>query len=221
MTIIKICGITTLGDGLLAAGVGADLLGINLFPPSPRFLKPPRARALADALRAALGDSCPLLVGVFVNEDAATVQRLMAECALDCAQLSGDEPPDVLAALAGRAFKSIRPRDAAEAETLAAAYLPGAPQDVRFPALLVDAYHATLYGGTGELAGEAVARAALAHTDRLMLAGGLTPDNVGARIRAIRPWGVDVASGVEGDEPGRKDETCLRAFTAAVRVAAG
>lgn len=221
MTNIKICGITTLEDGLLAAGVGADLIGLNCYPPSPRFLTPPQARALTDALRDALGEACPVFVGVFVNEDAATMRRIMEQTGLDYAQLSGDEPPDVLAALDGRGFKAIRPRDAAEAADLAAAFLLHAPEDAHIPALLVDAYHKRLYGGTGELAGEAVASAVLPLTDRLMLAGGLTPDNVAARITAIRPWGVDVASGVEGDTPGRKDEACLRAFAAAVRLADG
>src|SRR5690606_7845503 len=93
------------------------------------------------------------------------------------------------------------------------------PADPRLPTLLVDAYHKDLYGGTGEQAGLDVALAAREGVARLMLAGGLTPDNVAARLQAIQPWGVDVAGGVEGPDKRRKDPARLRAFFAAVRGA--
>ncbi|MCZ7541228.1 MAG: phosphoribosylanthranilate isomerase [Anaerolineae bacterium] len=218
MTRVKICGVTTLDDALRCAEAGADLLGLNFYPPSPRYLPPERARLIAAGLRAVLGTACPPLVGVFVNADAAAIARLLDEAGLDAAQLSGDEPPQVLAALDGRAFKALRPRDAAEALDAARLFAPHAPRDAHLPALLVDAYHPQLYGGTGETAGEAVARAALDTVPRIMLAGGLTPDNVAGRVRALRPWGVDVASGVER-APGIKDMERVQAFIAALKVA--
>ncbi len=218
MTRVKICGVTTLDDALRCAEAGADLLGLNFYPPSPRYLASERARLIAAGLRAVLGAACPALVGVFVNADAAAIARLLDEVGLDVAQLSGDEPPQTLAALDGRAFKALRPRDVPEALDAARLFTAHAPRDERLPALLVDAYHPQLYGGTGETAGEDVARAALAAASRAMLAGGLTPDNVAARVRALRPWGVDVASGVER-APGVKDAALVRAFIAAARSA--
>lgn len=218
MTRIKICGVTTLDDALRCAEVGADLLGLNFYPPSPRYLSPERARQIVAGLRSLLGSACPLLVGVFVNESAAAIARILDEVGLDAAQLSGDEPPQTLAALDGRAFKALRPRDAAEALDAARLFAAHAPRDERLPALLIDAYHPQLYGGTGEQAGEEAARAVSEIVPRVMLAGGLTPENVAARVRAIRPWGVDVASGVER-APGVKDIERVRAFIAAVKSA--
>ncbi len=100
---------------------------------------------------------------------------------------------------------------AAEAQADAARFLPHAARDTRLPALLVDAYHRRLYGGTGEQASLDVAQAVAAQTSRMMLAGGLAPDNVAARVSAIRPWGVDVASGVES-APGIKDRVAGAGF---------
>lgn len=220
-TRVKICGVTTLDDALTCARAGADMLGLNLYPKSPRYLPPGRARTLAEGLRAALGDGCPLLVGVFVNESAQHIAAVMALAGLDLAQLSGDEPEDVLAGLAGRAIKAIRPRSRDEATGQAARFLAHAPREEGLPALLLDAYHPDLYGGTGEQASVDVARAVMAAAPRVILAGGLTPDDVADRARAIRPWGVDVASGVEDGQPGRKDPARVRAFIAAVRAAEG
>jgi phosphoribosylanthranilate isomerase len=140
----------------------------------------------------------------------------MQVAGLDAAQLSGDESAPVLAGLASRGFKAIRPRSRDEALDQAAGMLPYAPVKERLPSLLVDAYHKDLYGGTGEQASVEVALAAKAAAPRLMLAGGLTPDNVAERVRAIRPWGVDTASGVER-LPGIKDLVRVRDFIAAVR----
>ncbi len=218
MTRIKICGVTTLDDALRCAVAGADLLGLNFYPSSPRYLAPEKARALVAGLRGILGTACPLLVGVFVNADASTIASILTEVGLDAAQLSGDEPPETLAALDGRAFKALRPRDVPDARASALSALPHAPGDDRLPALLVDAYHPLLYGGTGEQASEDVARAVIEIAPRVMLAGGLTPENVAQRVRAIRPWGVDVASGVER-APGVKDFERVRAFIAAVKSA--
>ncbi len=219
MTKVKICGITTLEDALVAAGAGADMLGFIFYPPSPRYITPENARTITDGLRAQLKSRCPALIGVFVNQTADATDRILRRAGLDYAQLSGDESADVLKALGGRGFKALRAYDTEQAVADTMYYLPYLPKDERVPALLVDAYHKDLYGGTGEKVNVEVAQAILRLTPRLMLAGGLTPDNVAGRIRAVRPWGVDVASGVEGDTPGRKDADCVRAFIAAVRIA--
>jgi phosphoribosylanthranilate isomerase/L-amino acid N-acyltransferase YncA len=215
---VKICGVTTLENALLCAETGADLLGLNFYPPSPRSIQPEAARQITDGLRMALGDCCPLLVGVFVTETAEHMLRVLATAGLDAAQLSGDESPGTLAALHGRAYKAIRPRSRDEALALAEQFLPLAPEDERLPSLLVDAYHKDLYGGTGEEASIEVALAVKEIVPRLMLAGGLTPENVAQRVGAIRPWAVDTASGVEDGTPGFKDPARVRAFVAAART---
>lgn len=214
---VKICGITTLEDGLMAARAGADMLGVNCFPKSPRYLAPDAARDLCDALRGELGAECPALVGVFVNEVVGKISITMEKVGLNFAQLSGDESVEMLRELRGIGFKGIRPRSLTEALDDAAYFGQFAGIDERIPSLLVDAYHPQLYGGTGEQASAEVAVAVREKTPRLMLAGGLTPENVAARIAAVQPWGVDVASGVEGKTPGRKDAAKVAAFVQAAK----
>jgi phosphoribosylanthranilate isomerase len=217
VTVVKICGVTTLDDALAAAQAGADLIGLNFYPPSPRYLTPEGAAQIAGGLREALGEACPLLGGVFVDEAPEQVRQIRRLAGLDFVQLSGDEPVSDLALLDGYAVKGLRPRDRDEAVQSVEVYQPHAPRADNLPSLLLDAYHPDLYGGTGEQASVEVAAAVRAATPRLMLAGGLTPENVAERVRAIRPWGVDVASGVEGAVKGRKDAARMRAFVEAVR----
>jgi phosphoribosylanthranilate isomerase len=217
VTVVKICGVTTLEDALAAARAGADMLGLNFYPPSPRYLRSEDATAIVEGLRAALGEDCPTLGGVFANEAPEQVRSIRRRCGLDFVQLSGDEPVSDLALLGGYSVKGLRPRDKDEALELARHYHPHAPTADNLPSLLLDAYHPDLYGGTGEQASVEVAAAVRDVTPRLMLAGGLTPENVAERVRAIRPWGVDVASGVEGAIKGRKDAERMRAFVEAVR----
>jgi len=208
---IKICGITCLDDALAALDAGADMLGFNFYPPSPRHVERAACAELVGALRGR--GYTATLVGVFVNAPPADVNRILDACGLDLAQLSGDEPPADLAFLGERAFKAIRPRDTAEARILAAAYpIRGAP-----PAWLLDAsVGAGQFGGTGQTGDWAAARG-LAARQPILLAGGLRPENVAAAIAAVQPWGVDVASGVESS-PGRKDEAKMKTF---VRAANG
>lgn len=217
-TRIKICGVTVLDNALMCAEAGADLLGLNFYPPSPRYLTPEAARALADGLWAALGERCPLLVGVFVNASADEITQVVQSVGLDAVQLSGDESSDLLAQLDGRGIKAIRPRSRAEALEQAVHFLPGAPDNLRLPSLIVDAYHKELYGGTGEQASLGVALAVKTVAPRLMLAGGLGPENVAERVRAVRPWGIDVASGVEKGQPGIKDPARVQALIQAVQA---
>jgi phosphoribosylanthranilate isomerase len=205
---VKICGITNLDDALCAADAGADMLGFIFFPASPRSIDASRAREIAQVLHARAVR--PRLVGVFVDEDAALMQRVLDEARLDLAQLSGNEPAHVLAAISNHAYKVVRRAEHAE---LFASLMPAdaAPQ------LLLEADHPTLYGGTGQRADDALA-AQLARRYRILLAGGLTPENVGQAVRAAQPWGVDVASGVEASK-GRKDHAKVRAFIDAAKAA--
>jgi len=215
---VKICGVTTLADALAAAEAGADMIGLNFYRKSPRYLEPDAARMIADGLRAEFGPACPLLIGVFVNEVVGRISITLEKVGLKAAQLSGDESVELLKELRGVGFKAIRPASSAEALDDADYFLPGAPTDERLPSLLLDAYHPALYGGTGETASVTVALVVKAAVPRLMLAGGLTPDNVAERAAAVQPFGVDVASGVEVDgQPGIKDIGKLRAFIQAAR----
>lgn len=208
---IKICGLTNLPDVLAAVEAGADYLGFNFYPRSPRYVTPEACAALIDEL--ARRDAAVTTVGIFVNEPASDVMMKLDYCGLDLAQLHGDEALDQLTLLKGRAFKALRDATAA-AENLdaLAAFGPGEP------AFLLDAAAPGVYGGTGQV-GDWPAAAALAQRYPLFLAGGLNPGNVAEAIAAVRPWGVDVASGVES-APGRKDQAKITAFVQAARAAA-
>lgn len=219
MTRIKICGMTNLDDALCAAEAGADMLGFIFYRQSPRFMTPERAAAVAQGVRDRLGGRAPRLVGVFVNAPLDEVRATAQVVGMDLAQLHGHEPPEVVSALAPKAFKALRPRTLAEAQASLEIYAPAFAGDEALPQLLVDAYHPEQYGGTGQRADLELA-AAVARLCRLLLAGGLTPDTVGEAIRQARPWGVDVSSGVEAS-PGIKDHALIRAFAAAVRAADG
>jgi phosphoribosylanthranilate isomerase len=212
-TRIKICGLTNLEDARFAAQQGVDLLGFIFYPPSPRYVSPEAVAAIVSTLQAEQADP-PKCVGVFVNESLEQVESTMQACQLGWAQLHGDESAAFVAHFQGRAFKAFNPPTLADAQAGAAAY---APQPDML--LLLDAYHPQLRGGTGHTADwPMAARIAAAHT--LLLAGGLNPDNVATAIEQVRPWGVDVSSGVEASK-GRKDHAKVQAFIAAVRTVDG
>lgn len=218
---VKICGLTNLDDAVCAVEAGADMLGFIFTAKSPRYITPGAAAALVAGLRSACresGQAVPKLVGVFVNDTPATVAGVMASVGLDYAQLHGSESSEELAHLNGRAFKAIRPKPDEEAEAATEALAFAALGIPSGPRLLVDAYSPAAYGGTGELSDWNSAAQLAAQTDGLMLAGGLNPGNVAAAIAAVRPWAVDVGSGVEA-EPGRKDHDAVRAFVEAARGA--
>jgi phosphoribosylanthranilate isomerase len=234
---IKICGITNLDDALAALDAGADVLGFNFYPQSPRYITSDACARITSAIGHRQSHSacpCPAFhrkaggppgalrglesaittVGVFVNEAPAFVAGMLNQCGLDLAQLSGDEPPETVASLARRAFKAIRPRTPEEAERDAIRYAALASEQ---PALLLDASHPSLYGGTGRTADWSIARQ-ISSAYPILLAGGLTPENVARAVEAVKPWGVDVASGVES-APGRKDPRKLLDFVRAARRA--
>ena len=202
MTQIKICGLKTLNDALAAVEAGADLIGFNFYPKSPRYVDVAACRDIMSVMQAYEQIAC---VGVFVNAPVEEIRTTMETCRLDLGQLHGDETPAMLTALDGKAFKAFR----------------GVPPNVNgfareaAPALLVDASVKGLYGGSGVTA-DWNAAAQLARQYPLLLAGGLTPENVAEAVMCVNPWGVDVASGVES-APGEKDPQKMNAFVKAVR----
>jgi phosphoribosylanthranilate isomerase len=215
VALVKICGLTNLDDAVAAADAGADFLGFIFYPPSPRSVAAATARSIVSTLRSR--DGCPTLVGVFVNESAAAMADVLERVGLDLAQLSGEETPNLIgdphSPLFGRSYKALRPGSLVEAEAEAEWFLP--PQVApHHPALLLDAHHPTLRGGTGVLTDWSLAAEMARQIPQLMLAGGLTPDNVAAAVTAVAPFAVDVASGVESS-PGRKEHEAVRAFVAA------
>jgi len=202
MTKIKICGIKTVTDALAAMDAGADLIGFNFYPKSPRYIEVGRCRDIMSVMRK-YGHMT--YVGVFVNASVTTICATMETLGLSLAQLHGDETPEMVFALDGKAFKAFR----------------GVPQRLdgfareEAPALLVDASVKGAYGGTGVTA-DWKSAAELAKQYPLLLAGGLTPENAAEAIGRVQPWGVDVASGVES-APGEKDPHKMKAFIQAVR----
>ena len=199
MVRVKICGVTKLEDAKLAAELGAHAIGLNFYPESPRCLSP---AAAAELVRRFPPFVTP--VGVFVNWAAETVLALSQALGLSAAQLHGDEPPQVVERLA---------RHLPVIKALRIAQGSPAPEFFRYraaSAFLLDSAVSSHYGGTGVTGNWHAARAA-AQTQRIILAGGLTPENVGEAIRIVRPYAVDVTSGVE-TRPGKKDPGKLRTF---------
>ena len=204
---VKICGLTNLADAQVALDAGADFLGFILYAKSPRYIAPAQVAELLAQL--ALPPHVKS-VGVFVNTPSEEVSAILDATGLNFAQLHGDEPESALAALKGSGYKAVRPADAsAAANALAYISYPKSPA----PQLLLDAYHPNVYGGTGQQADWGLAATIVQSTPRLLLAGGLTAENVADAIATVAPWGVDVASGVEST-PGRKDHDLVRAFLA-------
>jgi phosphoribosylanthranilate isomerase len=218
---IKICGITNLEDARAAIEAGADLLGFILYPPSPRYITPEMVYEIINDIRrqhakSPYSPNLPAFVGVIVQEPVTRIQAILEQTGLDYAQLHSDESAETLARLQGRAFKALRPTGEAMALADAARYAGLGPAGG--PALLIDAYDPHAYGGTGKRSDWRAAAVVARRHCGLLLAGGLTPENVAEAIRTVHPWGVDVSSGVEA-APGRKDHEKVRAFIANTRTA--
>jgi phosphoribosylanthranilate isomerase len=203
---IKICGITNTEDAEVAVAAGADALGFVMYRKSPRWVEPVVARSIIAGLPPFV-----LAVGVFVNEEAAKVRTLMDECGFVLAQLHGDESAGYCQNLGRPVLKAIRLKD--RATLLALAEFQGRA-NVR--GVLIDAFSDQAYGGTGQTVDWTLAEEA-ARSTRVILAGGLGPANVAGAIRLVRPYGVDVSSGVE-KSPGKKDHHKLKAFIEAARL---
>ncbi|HSA62468.1 MAG TPA: phosphoribosylanthranilate isomerase [Nitrospiraceae bacterium] len=206
MVKVKICGITNAEDAEIAVGAGADALGFIMYRKSPRFVEPATARTIIAALPPFV-----LPIGVFVNESADRVRTLMDECGFTLAQLHGDESASYCENLKRPALKALRLKD--RATFLALAEFQGRAQVRGF---VIDAFSDQAYGGTGQTVDWTLAAEA-ARSAPILLAGGLTPSNVAAAIRQVRPYGVDVSTGVE-ESPGKKDPARVKAFIEAVRL---
>jgi phosphoribosylanthranilate isomerase len=208
MTRIKVCGVTRPQDAAAAVAAGVDFLGLNFWPGSKRYLAPAMAGRVAAEARAA---GAAQIVGVFVDPDPAEVAAIAGTLGLDAIQLHGDEPPDVGAAIA---VATGRPVWKALAADVARDRIAGYQVDV----VLIDT-PTPGRGGSGATFDWAIARELrrLHPERRLVLAGGLGPDNVAAAIAEVSPWAIDIASGVES-APGIKDPVRVAALVAAVRT---
>jgi phosphoribosylanthranilate isomerase len=201
-TQVKICGVTNIEDGLVAAEAGADLIGLMFYEQSPRHVTLAQAAEISRALPRFL-----IRVGVFVNPSPDLVMRAISECQLTMLQFHGDEPSDFCTHFGLMSVKAIRVRDESSLQLL---------ENYRTDAFLLDAHSSKGLGGTGEQFNWDLAVKAQAYGRPIIIAGGLTPENVAAAVQAVRPFGVDVSSGVES-APGKKDPVKVRAFIAAAK----
>jgi phosphoribosylanthranilate isomerase len=201
---VKICGITNVADALAATEVGADLVGLMFYEKSPRHIALPTAKEIARQLP-------PFIVktGVFVNPPEDLVFRAIGECGLGLLQFHGDEPPEFCTQFGVMSMKAFRVRNAESLHALAA---------YNTDAWLLDTYSADKPGGTGGTFNWDLAVEAPKLGRPVFLAGGLTPENVAEGVRRVRPFGVDVSSGVES-APGKKDPAKVKAFVAAAKAA--
>ncbi|HVP04232.1 MAG TPA: phosphoribosylanthranilate isomerase [Dehalococcoidia bacterium] len=224
MTLVKICGVSDPKHARAAAAFGADFVGM-VFAPSRRQVTLGQAKRIAAALgkkpgerlpagdvtaiEAAIAARRPLLVGVFADQDADTINAIATEVGLDLVQLSGSEPWEVNEHIERPVLKCMKVRAKETAPDVLQHYHGGA-------VLLLDPYVEGTYGGTGQTLDWNVA-GQIARQTPTVLAGGLTPDNVAEAVRTVHPWAVDVSSGVETD--GVKDNDKIRSFIMAAKSA--
>ncbi len=201
MVRIKICGITNIEDALLAVDFGADALGFVFYKESKRYIEPKKAQSIISKL--------PLFVttvGVFVNQELDEIRNIKEEAGFDVFQLHGDESPDFCNKLEGKVIKTIRVKDDINPKEI---------ESYPAQAILFDTHSTKGYGGTGESFRWEILRD-LDTSKRIILSGGLTPENVGQAIRMVNPYAVDVSSGVE-EYPGKKNPEKLKKFIEAAR----
>jgi phosphoribosylanthranilate isomerase len=196
-TRVKICGLTRPGDALAAAELGADALGLVFYPTSPRAVTVEQAAAVAAVLPPFV-----TMVGLFVNEEPDAVRDVLTRVRIDLLQFHGDEGPDYCAEFGKPYIKAVRMQDATDLTREVRRYAAA-------QALLLDAFDASARGGTGQAFDWG--RARVPEGGRIVLAGGLTPDNVRQGLETVRPCAVDVSSGVESAK-GIKDREKMAAF---------
>ena len=201
-TRIKICGITSIDDARTAAELGADAIGLVFYAPSPRNVGLEQARAIVAALPPFV-----TVVGLFVDPAPDQVESVLRGCSINVLQFHGNEAPDFCGSFGLPYIKVARVR--ADSDLLQYLSPYHAAQG-----WLLDAYHDQIYGGTGESFDWKLIPRDLARP--VILSGGLTPDNVGAAVRQVRPWAVDVSSGVEAAK-GVKDAAKIAAFVTGVK----
>ncbi|MFP4434531.1 MAG: phosphoribosylanthranilate isomerase [Phycisphaerae bacterium] len=211
---VKIEGLREPSDAMRVAQMGADAIGM-VFAESPRWISPEQARAIVDNL-----PPWVTTVGVFVDADAETINRVVQRTRIACVQLHGDEPPEIVSQIDAPCIKAFRVRDERWLPEVHD-WLGACEARSNLKAVLLDAYDPAAQGGTGksfnwDLVADARAGGAMGGVDPLILAGGLNPANVSQAIDLVQPWAVDVASGVE-KAPGVKDFRKIEKFIRATR----
>lgn len=201
MVRIKICGITSVEDAILAADLGADALGFMFYRGSKRYIPPETARDIINRLPPFI-----VTVGVFVNQKLDEIRYLKEKVGFDIVQLHGDESPEFCRELGERVIKAIRIKESVNSKEV---------ESYPSRAILFDTYSQKGYGGTGESFRWEVLRE-LKTTKKVILSGGLTPENVSEAIKIVKPYAVDVSTGVE-ERPAKKDPEKLKKFIEAVR----
>ena len=204
MTFVKICGITNLPDALAAVEAGADALGFNFYPSSPRYIAQQNAREIVEQLPDGI-----LKVGIFVNEKSpASLRKIVNETGMGALQLHGDESPEYCRELRDLyVIKALAVDDSFDARQAL---------DYEVRAIMLDAKTPRLRGGTGQVIDWSMARKVSQLVPRVFLAGGLSPENVQQAIASVNPYAVDACSALE-DVPGKKNHKLLRAFIKSVR----
>jgi phosphoribosylanthranilate isomerase len=200
---IKICGITNLEDALAAAESGADALGFNFYKKSPRYIEPEKALEI-------IGQLPPFImpVGIFVNEREEKIREIQQQTCIQVVQLHGDESPEFCQRFGNRVIKAFQVKDKESIKHMAHYHVG---------AFLLDSYKDGLHGGTGTTFDWHLAVVAKTF-GKVILAGGLTPENVAEAVKLVQPYGVDVAGGVER-EKGIKDHVMMKKFIVEVRRA--
>jgi phosphoribosylanthranilate isomerase len=201
-TRVKICGITNQEDAESAVAAGADAVGFNFYVNSPRYLKVETAAKISKIISPAV-----LRVGVFVNAPDELIFAAIQECGLGMLQFHGEEKPEECTRFGLMSMKAFRIRDDGSLDEI---------KKYKTDAYLLDAWAPDEHGGTGRTFNWELAQRAQKLGKPIFLAGGLTPENVAKAVRQVRPFGVDVSSGVESS-PGKKDHEKMRAFIKAVR----
>ncbi len=201
---VKICGITSVEDAQAVEQAGADAVGLMFYEGSPRHIALEQAKAIVDSLSNTI-----VRVGVFVNSEESFVRQAMEICTLNMLQFHGDETPEYCARFEIMTLKAIRVSDESSLKEMERYSADG---------FLLDAFSENSLGGTGETFNWELAKRATKSGRPIFLAGGLTSENVAEAVKAVRPFAVDVSSGVES-EPGKKDAAKVRAFVAAAKGA--
>lgn len=201
---IKICGITSVEDAFAAVDNGADALGFVFFAKSPRAIEPEKARSIISSLPPFI-----TTVGVFVDEDNDRIEQIISYTGLDAVQFHGTEDPEKCKA-SRKVIKAIRVRELSDLEPL--------KHYKSVSAFLLDTYSQNTFGGTGQVFNWEIAVNAK-NFGNIILAGGLTPENIEDAIRFVKPYGVDVSSGVEGSARGKKDHIKVKQFIDKARKA--
>ena len=202
VTKVKICGITNLEDALCVVAAGADALGFVFYAKSPRYIHPEKVAQIVSKLPPFV-----TTVGLFVNADPETIRQTMGVTGLNVIQLHGDELPEDCCLFSSPVIKAVRVKDVGSLAGI---------DEYKVSALLLDAWNDQQYGGTGESFDWQLAKKLTGNLP-IILAGGLTPDNVAQAIQMINPYAVDVSSGVE-ERPGHKDYKKVREFIKKVKA---